>query len=61
MSDNDDIPQLEFIEDAEDKKVPLTILTGYPGAGKSTLISNILTENHGHKIAVMYECYFYQI
>ena len=58
MTDFDDeIPTLidsnELVEIPDDKKVPLTILTGYLGAGKSTLISHILTERHGHRIAVM--------
>ncbi|TIB72426.1 cobW-domain-containing protein [Wallemia mellicola] len=58
MTDFDDeIPTLidsnETVDIPDDKKVPLTILTGYLGAGKSTLISHILTERHGHKIAVI--------
>ncbi|KAL7415882.1 CobW/HypB/UreG, nucleotide-binding domain-containing protein [Mrakia frigida] len=34
-------------------KVPLTLLTGYLGAGKSTLIQYILNEEHGRRIAVI--------
>ncbi|OCL02604.1 vitamin b12 biosynthesis, cobw-like protein [Glonium stellatum] len=34
-------------------KVPITIITGYLGAGKTTLMNYILTERHGKKIAVI--------
>lgn len=35
------------------KQVPVTILTGYLGAGKTTFLNRLLKEQHGHKIAVI--------
>jgi len=34
-------------------KLPVTVLTGYLGAGKTTLLNRILSEQHGHKYAVI--------
>lgn len=34
-------------------KIPITVVTGFLGAGKTTLVNYILTANHGKKIAVI--------
>lgn len=51
----DEIPQLVSIPFHTEKlkPVPITIISGFLGAGKSTLINGILKENHGFKIAVI--------
>lgn len=41
-------------DDPRDRKpVPVLLLTGFLGAGKSTLVQYILTAKHGHRIAVV--------
>ncbi len=35
------------------KTVPITVLTGYLGAGKTTLMNHILTNQEGYKVAVI--------
>src|SRR6201984_1861138 len=34
-------------------RVPVTVLTGFLGAGKTPLLNHILTANHGKRIAVI--------
>ncbi|OKH80532.1 GTP-binding protein [Mycolicibacterium sp.] len=36
-----------------DERVPVTVITGFLGAGKTTLVNRILTEQHGRRIAVI--------
>ena len=35
------------------QKIPVTVLTGYLGACKTTLLNRILSENHGKRFAVI--------
>lgn len=35
------------------EKIPVTVLTGFLGAGKTTLVNHILTAQHGQRIAVV--------
>lgn len=32
---------------------PVTVLTGFLGSGKTTLINHLLKENHGHRLAII--------
>ena len=41
------------IDGTDSRRVPLTIVTGYLGAGKTTLVNYILREQHGKKVAVI--------
>jgi G3E family GTPase len=42
-----------MVETTLPAKTPVTVLTGYLGAGKTTLLNRILSEDHGHKFAVI--------
>ena len=38
---------------ASTPRIPVTVLTGFLGSGKTTLVNHILTADHGHRIAVI--------
>ena len=38
---------------SKDERIPVTVVTGFLGSGKTTLINRILAEQHGRKIAVI--------
>ncbi|DBA77020.1 TPA: hypothetical protein ACH3X1_009609 [Trebouxia sp. C0004] len=40
-------------KDENVSRVPVTIVTGFLGSGKTTLINHVLTANHGKKVAVI--------
>ena len=39
--------------EARDERVPVTVLTGFLGSGKTALLNRILTEQHGLRITVI--------
>lgn len=51
MDSDDEIPSL--VEALTLNPVPVTVITGYLGCGKTTLLNYILTKQHNKKIAVI--------
>merc|ERR1719454_1985300 len=53
IDEEPDLPE-EFLEEVPDKdKLPVTVITGFLGSGKTTLINHILTEKHGVRVCVI--------
>ena len=43
----------DMVDRGPDTRIPVTVITGFLGSGKTTLINHILTEKHGMKIAII--------
>ena len=41
------------MDDKDDSRTPITVITGFLGSGKTTLVNYILKEQHGWKICVL--------
>lgn len=37
----------------EPKRIPVTVLTGFLGSGKTTFVNYVLREHHGYRIAIV--------
>ncbi|KAF8606905.1 cobW-domain-containing protein [Ceratobasidium sp. AG-I] len=56
MDSDEDIPHEKQAPGApkiKPSRVPLTIITGFLGSGKSTFLKYVLTERHGYRIAII--------
>jgi G3E family GTPase len=38
---------------AQPSRIPVTVLTGYLGAGRTTLLNRIVSESHGRRYTVV--------
>ena len=47
------MPEGSSQSSSSDSRVPVTVVTGFLGSGKTTLVNHILAEEHGRKIAVI--------
>ena len=47
------MPEGSSQSSSSDSRVPVTVVTGFLGSGKTTLVNRILAEDHGRKIAVI--------
>lgn len=47
------MPSADSLAAKTDRRIPATVVTGFLGSGKTTLINRILREQHGRKIAVI--------
>ena len=52
LCQNPILPEQKMSE-ARDFRVPVTVLTGFLGAGKTTVLNRILTTEHGYRVAVI--------
>ena len=47
------MPDTNLTSESVDRRIPATVVTGFLGSGKTTLINRILREQHGRKLAVI--------